>query len=705
MEKKCKFKRIISVLLSSLISITSISTYSSIAVNADSADAGSLVFYEPAEIYNYPLYLEKVRDLKTNGVYSSQKNGFFLCDINNDDMPELFATFDTENGGILFAGTIYNNELVSFYELMGIGAARSIVLYDNGYIGFRGVSSSIYGTTISRYSGGEHLTGVIAVSTDLAPNATNEFYKYLDNSGNGIPITESEYDSILNQYKEATYTAYNVPMPYTLNGITYNTYFDYYEASKYNGNAAQISIANTVNGLPVTKIGKNFLTDTEVEVLNIPANISSYYLNAFDCDTLTNINVDSNNKYYTSREGVMYSKDMTKICKFPSAKDASSYTFPQSVTEIGKCAFAWCKGVKKIDIPETIDSIQEYAFYECPNLSSVTIRNSRCKITDQVSLKKPITFCNTYDSTQGKGNYLGVICGYNNSSAQQYADIFDFTFISLGDDPKMTTTTTTSTTTKTTTTTTTTTTTKTTTSTTTTKTSRSTTTTTTKPTTTSTTTTKPPTTTTSTSTTKPTTSTTSKTTTTQTTTSQTTTASTTTTTYSRKDFSYVVIDDHIEITGIDKTIVSAVVPDKINGLPVKSIKSSAFSDSTKLESIIISDSVSEIGIYAFSGCTSLKSIKLPDSLTKIKQSTFNKCTKLKSITIPDSVTEIEGAAFFGCKSLEFINIPSSVTKINNSTFNGCSNLSVVLPETITSVGEYAFYCKTVAFMNPKCVLP
>ena len=197
----------------------------------------------------------------------------------------------------------------------------------------------------------------------------------------------------------------------------------------------------------------------------------------------------------------------------------------------------------------------------------------------------------------------------------------------------------------------------------------------------------------------------STTTTTTTNTMTTTAAETSSTKINSEVFSYIIIDDYVEITGIDKTIVSAVVPDKLNGLPVKSIKSSAFSDSTKLESIIISDSVSEIGIYAFSGCTSLKSIKLPDSLTKIKQSTFNKCTKLKSITIPDSVTEIEGAAFFGCKSLEFINIPSSVTKINNSTFNGCSNLSVVLPETIAEVGEYAFYCKSVAFMNPKCILP
>jgi hypothetical protein len=198
-------------------------------------------------------------------------------------------------------------------------------------------------------------------------------------------------------------------------------------------------------------------------------------------------------------------------------------------------------------------------------------------------------------------------------------------------------------------------------------------------------------------------------TTTTTTTTETTTTTTTTVTTSVTDnsnvFSYVVIDDYIEITGIDKTMVSAVVPSQIEGLPVKSIKSTAFRGSTNLERIIIPNSVNEIGREAFSGCTALTYVELPNSIKKIQQATFDKCTRLKSITIPNSVIEIEGVAFFGCKSLESINFPASVTKINNSTFNGCSNLSVVLPETISEVGEYAFYCKSVAFLNPKCVLP
>jgi len=47
---------------------------------------------------------------------------------------------------------------------------------------------------------------------------------------------------------------------------------------------------------------------------------------------------------------------------------------------------------------------------------------------------------------------------------------------------------------------------------------------------------------------------------------------------------------------------------------------------------------------------------------------FYCCTKLKSITIPDSVTEIETSAFFDCKKLRN-DIVEKIMKINEKAFN------------------------------------
>ena len=66
-------------------------------------------------------------------------------------------------------------------------------------------------------------------------------------------------------------------------------------------------------------------------------------------------------------------------------------------------------------------------------------------------------------------------------------------------------------------------------------------------------------------------------------------------------------------------------------------------------------------------------------------------TLLKSIIIPESVTQIEDYAFCGCENLTNITIPQSVTQIGDSAFARCENLtSITIPESVTQIGDYAF---------------
>ena len=107
---------------------------------------------------------------------------------------------------------------------------------------------------------------------------------------------------------------------------------------------------------------------------------------------------------------------------------------------------------------------------------------------------------------------------------------------------------------------------------------------------------------------------------------------------------------------------------------VTSIGDSAFSGCSGLTSVVIPDSVTSIRNGTFSGCSGLESVVIPDSVTSIGERAFENCSSLASVIIPDSVTSIGGAAFSDCSSLESVVIPDSVTSIGDWAFSGCSGL-------------------------------
>lgn len=83
-------------------------------------------------------------------------------------------------------------------------------------------------------------------------------------------------------------------------------------------------------------------------------------------------------------------------------------------------------------------------------------------------------------------------------------------------------------------------------------------------------------------------------------------------------------------------------------------------------------------------------VVIPDGIIEIGEKCFDSL-KVKTVVIPDSVTSIGASAFYNCTNLESITIPDNVTSIGNRAFCECKSLeSVIVGDSISNVGDYAF---------------
>ncbi len=126
---------------------------------------------------------------------------------------------------------------------------------------------------------------------------------------------------------------------------------------------------------------------------------------------------------------------------------------------------------------------------------------------------------------------------------------------------------------------------------------------------------------------------------------------------------------------------------------VKSIGQEAFKDCTSLETIRLPYSIEKLGDAVFEGCTNLKRIELPLGIKKLSWRLFHGCKTLSEVVMPSTIEiieSIESKAFEGCDSLYSIVIPTGVKEIRSDAFRHSGLREVIIPDTVTKLGESAF---------------
>lgn len=135
----------------------------------------------------------------------------------------------------------------------------------------------------------------------------------------------------------------------------------------------------------------------------------------------------------------------------------------------------------------------------------------------------------------------------------------------------------------------------------------------------------------------------------------------------------------------------------------------AFNECRNLEEILLPSKLTWIADYAFLECRSLISIHIPSSVTTLRSTSFYNCPTLETITMEENnkytspagsnaiIEKSSLSLIIGCKSTI---IPDNVVKISGSSFAGSGITSIVFPDSITKIGDFAFYrCPNLEFIT------
>lgn len=411
--------------------------------------------------------------------------------------------------------------------------------------------------------------------------------------------------------------------------------------------------------------------------IQIPKSVENIEPTTFFLTTnLENIVVDSENSGYTSKDGILYNKNITKMIRVPEGKE--QVEIPSTVKEIGDSACCNCDALKNIVLSVNVSSIDSGAFMLCDNLAQISILNKECEIFDS-----------EYAIAES-----AVISGFEGSNAQKYAEKYNRIFVKyvcnnhdyskviteatctseglitytcnicgdvkteripqkehIWDEGVITT--------------------------------------------------------------QPTATTEGvktyictlcKTTKTETIVATGAPEKGTALTDTKTKARYIVTksgekNGTVEYSkSTDKNIKTVEIPAtvEIEGITYKvtSIAANAFKNNTKITTVKIGSNITSIGTSAFSGCTKLKTVKLGKNLKTIGTSVFSGCKAMSSITLTENITSIGEKAFHKCTSLTKITIPSKVKKIGKQAFYGDKKLKTITIKTTKlttkTVGSEAF---------------
>lgn len=211
---------------------------------------------------------------------------------------------------------------------------------------------------------------------------------------------------------------------YEKDGFEFTYYLGGIGAVGYTGNAERLEIPESCNGYPVISIAaesqiyyEHSFQDTAAKELVLPATVkygiylSDYEIRSFYSKSLESISVDENNPVFASYDGILYSKDYSRIYSIPA--NISEITLkPIEIME--KNTLTNLSNLRILKIGEGTKELEEDAIENCEHLEKVYIPDSVTTIAYEESNG------NVYEAFSGCPNNF-VVYASAGSAGEAYA--------------------------------------------------------------------------------------------------------------------------------------------------------------------------------------------------------------------------------------------------------------------------------------------
>ena len=144
------------------------------------------------------------------------------------------------------------------------------------------------------------------------------------------------------------------------------------------------------------EIGDQAFETCALETVTVPSNVREVGMEAFMMHSLTDILVEEDNQYFTSVDGVLYSKDKKVLVEYPGGRAEETYEIPEGTEKIGDGAFLelW-KNPKNIIVARTVKELGTLAFgYMARNLEGVYFKGD-CPVFPTTEFGKAFYYTTT----------------------------------------------------------------------------------------------------------------------------------------------------------------------------------------------------------------------------------------------------------------------------------------------------------------------